>query len=58
METHAVLPSPFLSGLVHFLTKCMLSFANFFNGSMICAFTSDMAGCYDSGRVALQQPVQ
>ena len=40
----AIRANSFLSGLVHFLTKCMLSFTNCLKGWTITALTSDIVG--------------
>ena len=46
----AMRANSFLSGLVHFFTKCMLSFTNCLKGWTITALTSDIvAECKRSG---------
>jgi hypothetical protein len=40
----AMRANSFLSGLVHFFTKCMLSFTNCLKGWTITALTSDIVG--------------
>ena len=48
---HAHVHVPLRSGLVHFLTRCRLSLANFLRGWMMCAFTSDIVpACFSGAR--------